>query len=310
MTSTIIIESSEDFNLHFSQFKESARINSIPNVFLVGLDIEFIDSSNFPDSFKDAHKWTLSTNHKAVCLIQISTGDLCLVINLVKMRKDIPNSLFKLIQSDSWIKVGVGIESDLRDLSDNFLLGFCGGGIEIKNLALLALIKKPNLESLYTKFVALHTKPKTSICNWSVELSKSQLEYAATDAIMSFKLFKAIIQPSVDNMIVINSQSEQNDIKIDFVNFVGPNNVMNKINKINEGDDNFVNYVGILNERAQKMHIGPPKYNLVNSIRCSDNSIIFTYSCSFNGKTTTGEGNNKKSSKNNSAKNMFDLENS
>jgi len=296
MTTTIIIESAEDFYLNFKQFKESARIQSTPNIFLVGFDVEFIDYSNFPDSFKQSSNWTFAAEHKAVCLVQIATNDLCLVINLVKMNKNIPKSLFKLIKSDSWMKVGVGIESDLKDLSDNFLLGFCGGGVEIKNLALLAQIKKPNLEYLYSQFVASHKKPKTSVCNWSLDLSKKELEYAATDAIMSFQLFKAIIQPSIDHMITVNKQNTDNDIKISFVNLQHRTN-----------ETNFVNYIGKLNEKSQRFQIPPPKYELINEKRSDNNSITFKYSCNFNGKTTFGEGTNKKTAKNLSAKNMLDL---
>ena len=103
--------------------------------------------------------------------------------------------------SDKWLKSGVGVEGDLRKISDNYRLPYYSGSFELKTLAEVGKIRKPNLVNLYSLFVGQqHFKDKSqSICDWSLPLvEKKKIEYAARDAIMSYQVFKYMMTPSLN----------------------------------------------------------------------------------------------------------------
>ena len=295
---TVVINTTQDFHKYFSILKESARSNSVPDTFLVGFDTEFISISSYPESFKRRMEWIKSpTNDIACCVIQIASSDICLVINLVKMKLPLPNSLISIITSDSWIKVGVGIEQDLSLLSKNYILGHCGGGIEIKNLALLAHYPKPNLENLFNQFGGGHTKQISGMCDWSQELTEKQIIYAARDAIMSLYVFKKMINPIVENLI--NIKKNNNDIlEIELIND------NNKNNYCNNNDNNYnENFIGRLNEIAQAKKIDLPVYEEI--IEKIGKTKMFKIKCYFNNNTTIGLGSSKKKAKHDASQKMY-----
>jgi hypothetical protein len=273
---TYIINSLEEFNMYFNGFRESAKVGSVPETFLVGLDTEYIAVTYTP-------KWVLNTpNNIAVCLLQLASNTQCLVINLVKLNC-LPNKLIKLLTQDCYIKVGIGIELDLYHLSNNYNLGHCGGGIELKNIALLAHHKHPNLETLHNQLIATYKKNISGVCNWAGELTMEQITYAARDAIMSLKVFTTMIQPTLTFITTHN----QDVLNLNIVNII--------VNKSSN-----INYIGMLNNMAQKLNT-TPTYNTTNI----DNN--FKCVCNFNNQTTEGLGSNKKTAKSVAAQKMCNL---
>lgn len=296
---TYIINSIQDFNQYFHIFKKSARCVSSNDIFIVGFDIEFICKANYPESFSKSYLWNINTTHEtSVCTIQIASESMCLVINLVKMGLPMPNNLIKLLTKTSWIKVGVGVDLDLTYLSNNFNLGHCGGAIDIKNLALLAKYKNPSLEFLFNQLVGSHNKKTATVinncCDWSRELNNEQLLYAARDAIMSIKVFNEMIKPSIDNLIKIEQETNtDNVLKINFAN-------AHFDNLLSESVNDTINYVGLLNEIAQKERKEYPSYKeYVLGIK------TFKITCHFCNKITEGIANSKKDAKQIAAEKMY-----
>lgn len=307
---TYIINSTDDFHQYYPLLKNSARIGSTPDVYLVGFDTESFCKDNFPKSFELVQKWLPCGKHynTVVCTIQLASDTVCLVVNLIKLKGNLPNNLLSIIKNDSWIKVGVGIELDLLHLSNNYQLGHCSGSIEIRNLALLAKYPKPNLEYMFNQLVGGHIKKTvSSVCDWSVEtLTHDQLIYASRDAIMSLQLFKHIIKPSIDNLVRIddnNRKKVDNMLKINFVNL----DDTNQLPILSEQNDT-TNYVGKLNEIAQKEHIGLPIYQhatIMDPITHQKKHDKFEVVCIFKDKLVKGYGYSKKEAKTDSAKQMF-----
>lgn len=297
---TIIINNCDEFNNNYKLLKQNADTKSIPATYLVGFDIEFFSKANYPESFKKAHKWLYNLESDQVtCLIQIATKNLCFII-MVKNMPKLPSKLINIIKNDSWIKVGVGIENDLAILSQNYNLGHCMGAIEIKNIALLANFKKQNLEYLFNKLIGAHIKKTSSICDWSKELTKDQLEYAARDAIMSLQLFNNIMEPTIKYLEDIDQNSIQNNLLS--INIIGLNN-SNKKEKIKE--NNNVNYIGMLNNISQELfkNNNRPVYN----IDIKDDEPRFECKCIYNGNITTSRDTSKKKAKELAAKKMLEL---
>lgn len=294
-----IINDINEFHKYFPVLKSFARTGSKPDTFLIGFDVEFICEANQYESFINADKWVLNKNSKQIaCIIQIATNSVCMVINLVKIGKTLPNNLIKLIKNSCWIKGGIGVDNDLSVLSQNYNLGQCEGGIELKNIGLLAGLSSPNLEFMYNTLIGDTHKKGSSICDWSKELNEEQLTYAAQDAIMSFHLTSIILEPSIKT--IKNTMSEKNLNSKLTINMINMENANNNLEK----DTHYVNYIGKLNEYAQKKSLSLPSY--IELKRSLDNNYPFKIECKFKDINTYGYGNSKKEAKHRSAELLWE----
>jgi hypothetical protein len=289
---TYIVRNIEDFNKVYHLLKSSAAVGSIPERYMVGFDIEYISKSNHRESFDKVNWVSKSSNiDNVVCLIQIATSTICLIIHLPSFtyQNIISNRrLVNLITKDSWIKVGIGIDNDLNIVSQNLGLGQCGGGIELVNICLLAKISKPNLISVYNRVFNDNIDKDSSICDWSQFLDERSIEYAARDGYYSYMLGKSILQPAIDKLANISKSD-------------GP--VINIINR-NISPNQFINYVGKLGEYAIRNSHSPPSYIDANS--CNNDEYKFVCECKFLTFSVSGYGNNKKTAKQNAAKLILD----
>jgi len=269
-------------------------------VYVVGLDTEFISKDNYPESFEKSSQWVINNSCRvATCILQVASKSVCLVINLVKMGKPLPKKLIKLLTSESWIKLGVGIDNDMRLISSNYQLGHCSGSIELKTFALIAGHPTPNLELLYNQLIGGHVKKTDSVHDWTKDLTDEQISYAAKDAIMSYQLGISILNPSVSNIKNVIDKH-----KSDKLEFTIGNDDDFKVAKIQKSEDQKINYVGRLNEYAQQFKLTSPEYSSVADT--SKHPIKFIITCMFEGKKTDAMGLSKQEAKNIAAKLMLE----
>lgn len=260
---TYVVNSKEKFDLLYPELKKSAFTGSTPATYLVGFDVEYLSKANFPESFNKSSSWIThyDKDHcNTCCLIQLATSDMCLVVNLVQLQQCIPNNLFNIITDECWIKVGVGIELDLKHLSLNYGLNHCSGGVEIRNLALMANYKTPNLEYMFNRFVGFYVKQKSGVSDWSQPLTESDVVYAARDAIMSYQIFKKIMEPTIDYMVKVEEECCCNVLNLDIQ--YDTDNINNTVKEESYNTDTPVNYVGRLNELLQKHSVQSVKYTV------------------------------------------------
>ena len=191
--------------------EEDAIVNESTRTYCIGFDAEFISASNHPYSFKKCRNWVIDTpTNEAVCLIQIASKKYVFLIHLPGIGLPLPKKLKKIFLGEKWLKTGVGIEGDLRKICDNYRLSHFHGSFELKTLAEVGNIRKPNLVNLYSLFVGKqHYKDKSqSVCDWSLPLRESnKIKYAARDAIMSYQLFQYMMKPTL-NHIISKSESK------------------------------------------------------------------------------------------------------
>lgn len=300
-----VIQTTEQFNLIYNEFKESAKINTSNNfltdIFLIGLDIEFISQDNNPESFSNCLNWVQRVDKIAVCKLQLASSKLSLVIDLCKFNKCLPDNLIKILVTESWLKTGIGIANDLKYLSYNFNLEQCNGAIDIKLFALLKGCINPNLLDIY-KNIAGNTsidnidkiKKKNYNVDWSEDMTIEQIEYAGTDAIMSY-----IIGEYFVNNIIKNPHFDKLKCEIDQNDGIIHKKSTSKI-LITTSVTNK-NYIGVLQEYSQKCKINLPIYE---DTECDNKNYNFKIECKFKGKITYGYGLNKKDAKTNSAQKM------
>jgi regulator of replication initiation timing len=162
--------------------------------------------------------------------------------------------------------------------------------------------------------VVTGTNNKKSIIHqlndWSKDLSVKQIEYAAFDAYMSYIVGKYFIQTCVNSMTKFASPIKY---KLNIIDNLDNLDNLDDLNSLdNEIKQILVksieeNYIGRLQEFAQKRNLSLPIYNVVHDKVSSNNAHNFKISCKFESIITYGLGDNKKDAKNESAKNMFEM---
>jgi len=216
--------------------EEDAIVNESTRTYCIGFDAEFISKSNYPNSFRKCTNWVIDTpTNEAVCLIQIASKKYVFLIYLPGIGLPLPKRLKKIFLGEKWLKTGVGIEGDLRKICENYRLSHFHGSFELKTLAEVGNIKKPNLVNLYSLFVGRqHYKDKSqSVCDWSLPLRESKkIKYAARDAIMSYQLFQYMLEPTLNH---IHSKAES---KLDVQLEINLETNLNIIEKNDENDEN------------------------------------------------------------------------
>jgi hypothetical protein len=281
-----IVKTKEEWDAYYPYLKQSSARGTTPELFVVGFDTEYICRGNFKDSFEESKRWVLDASHDiAVCSIQIASNTMCIIVCLPDLGHDMPKTLLSLLTSDCWIKAGVGVELDLKYLSQNYNLGHCSGGIELRNFAILAGLEKSNLEYLYSITTGIYTKKQKSIHDWSKEMSLDQFEYAAKDAIMSKEIFERIMIPTFD--ILTDMSRRKDNIKLNFKN-------------INQKPPDK-NFVGRLNEKIQEEKFELAEY-IEETVEHGKNFII---KCKLMNKETVGNAQSKKEAKQMAAQLMY-----
>jgi hypothetical protein len=267
---TYIITNINDFNQIYKNFKASAEIEtSGESRFLIGLDLEYCNS------IINSTNWVPNSNtDKISCVLQLATETYCLIFDLKKL-KTLPVQVIDILQKDSWIKLGIGIDNDMNILTKNYNLNYCGGVIELKNFALMN-IKKPNLEYLYNLLFNTNVNNKTNQYDWEDELTEEMIKYCAGDSIMSYKIGK---------LFYFNSSGIFKQKKNDFDIIIKNNLEFLKNDEINP--------ISKLNTYAQCNNLELPKY-----IYSSKEYNRFICYCSFNNiEFTSSNKNSKKSAK-------------
>ncbi len=101
--------------------------------------------------------------------------------------------LFEILGEANLLKVGVAIRDDIRKLND--LHAFAAHGfIEISELTQKAGIVNTGLRNLVALFLEFRISKGAQVTNWARrDLSKAQINYAATDAWVSRQLYLKIV---------------------------------------------------------------------------------------------------------------------
>ncbi|KAI3869549.1 hypothetical protein MKX03_012126 [Papaver bracteatum] len=152
------------------------------NNLVVGLDCEW--KANF-------EKGNRIRNRLAV--LQLCVAHQCLIFQF-KCRDYIPASLYKFLNNEKFIFVGVGVDEDCDKLFDDYRLSVAKT-IDLRPLAVEKLkrkeLKRAGLKSLADTVLArdLPKPKKVTLSKWDAPfLTYRQIQYACLDAFVSFKL--------------------------------------------------------------------------------------------------------------------------
>lgn len=247
----LIIENIDQFNKNFNNFYELSLSGDISNgIHVIGLDCEYISNSSHPESYNNAD-WCINKNEFIIaCKLQLATKNICMVIDLCKIGKNLPGNLITLLKSESWIKCGVGISGDMDLLSYQYNLGNCNGVFNASLLCKFCGFSNPNLENLYNIFSKnqdVFKKQDVKNRDWSQDMSLTQIKYACEDAIASHAIGTELL---VNLKNSVSSLQNKNMIKNE-----------NKMESAIEIMVSNENYIGKLLEYAQKNKFKQPQFD-------------------------------------------------
>jgi ribonuclease D len=149
---------------------------------LLGLKLLGFDTETRP-SFKKGER------HQ-VALLQLSTHDKAFLLRVDKI--GIPNCIQKILQDENVKKAGVAVHDDIKALqtvNDFIPAGF----VELQTYVDEFGIEDKGLKKLSCSILGFRISKSARLSNWeNDEYTEEQKQYAATDAWVSFEIYKLL----------------------------------------------------------------------------------------------------------------------
>jgi ribonuclease D len=127
-------------------------------------------------------------NTNKVALLQLSTDNKAYIFRLNQY--DLPLEILKILSDPNIIKAGVAIRDDIKALKSNrhFLPE---GFVELQDVAKEKGLNSFSLKKLSGLVLGFRISKAQQLSNWEAnELTEAQLQYAATDAWVSYLIYK------------------------------------------------------------------------------------------------------------------------
>lgn len=297
------IENEFEFNRIWPLLKEKACVCESPKIYHIGLDIEYISEKNFEEDFTKSNWVFNKASGIVVCILSISTKDINIVINLKQIGPTLNPQLIEIITSRNWIKTGVGVDLDVKYLSENFNLKNCFGYIDISLFASISGIKTPNLEYCYQILVdPSEKKDKLKIHNWSQEITERDFNYCLKDSKMSYETGKVCI----DTFINVFKQSYKNNSEI-IESLANEKIAIEEKQKINSISDKQIvkkDYISKVYQYFLEKKYSPPSFCFQEITENKFQCLLF-----HNETIYIGIGSSKQEAKHNCSKNFLEKNN-
>ncbi len=134
-------------------------------------------------SFRKGH-----TNPLA--LVQLATAERAWLIRLNRLGYH--EALWRLLADDRILKVGIGLQDDLRKLQEIHPL-VPGGFVELQEMVREYGIEDASLVKITAQVLGFRVSKSQQLSNWEAEkLSEKQQVYAATDAWVCYEIYHTL----------------------------------------------------------------------------------------------------------------------
>ncbi|MCK4630494.1 MAG: 3'-5' exonuclease domain-containing protein 2 [Bacteroidales bacterium] len=129
-------------------------------------------------------------SNNRIALLQLATDNDAFLFRINKTK--LPDALVRILSDPDLIKVGVAIRDDIKGLqkySDFVPAGF----VELQNYVTDFGIESNGLRKLAGIVLNFRISKSNQVSNWeNKKLSKGQIQYAATDAWASYKVYSVL----------------------------------------------------------------------------------------------------------------------
>lgn len=292
-----IVENTQQFRDAFKQFTELS--NNGTGIHMIGLDCEYVTKNLHLESYENAVWCPRKDQHKIAAKLQIATENMCIIVDLCKIGHELPADLISVLESENWLKFGVGITVDMEILAFQYNLKKYDGVFDMGIICKYLGCSTPNLEHLYNSFNCSPDKFKKTndrYVDWSKDMTTSQIKYASGDAFASYNIGKEMMKytkTSFDIMFEKYKSTAQEQCP-------SANCTSIELPTVNN------NFVGLINEYSQKNKMPLPIFDYVRQ------GDLFVCKCDMempNGKitTTSSPNTNKKNAKHEVCKKIYEV---
>lgn len=134
-----------------------------------------------------------------VSLLQLSTSEQAFLFRINKI--GLPSGIIKILSSPHILKIGVAIRDDIKILQR--IVPFKPAGfIELQDLVKDYGIENFSLKKLSAIVLGFRISKAARLTNWdSQELSEQQLIYGATDAWVSYEIYKQLMITPIESVL-------------------------------------------------------------------------------------------------------------
>lgn len=134
-----------------------------------------------------------------VSLLQLSTSEQAFLFRINKI--GLPSGIIKILASPDILKIGVAIRDDIKILQR--IVPFRPAGfIELQDLVKDYGIENFSLKKLSAIVLGFRISKAARLTNWdSQELSEQQLIYGATDAWVSYEIYKQLMITPIESVL-------------------------------------------------------------------------------------------------------------
>jgi ribonuclease D len=136
-------------------------------------------------------------HYHPVALLQLSTKDEAFLFRLNKLR--LPEFVVDILENKEILKVGVALKDDLNGI--NKVVPFEPEGfIDLQQFVKQFGIEDNGLKKLVANVLGFRISKKSQTSNWEQEeLTREQLEYAATDAWVCRQIYETLLNHNHNN---------------------------------------------------------------------------------------------------------------
>ena len=178
----------------------TAAIKYLSNQLIIGFDTET------RPAFKKGQIFPVS-------LLQLSTSDQAFLFRINKT--GLPIGLIKILSSPKILKLGVAIRDDIKILQK--ISPFKPGGfIELQDFVKNWGIDNFSLKKLSAIVLGFRISKSQRLTNWDAhELSEQQLIYAATDAWVSYEIYKRLMNTPIERDVTVSEMEIEDHKDVD-----------------------------------------------------------------------------------------------
>ena len=146
-------------------------------------------------------------NHYKVAILQLSGENKAWVIRLEPLAHRIAD-IYKVLENPDAIKAGLAVEGDIRSLSARGKFK-PAGFVDVSSMTSKIGIINTGMKNLAALFFGERVSKAAQMSNWEAEeLTQKQIDYAATDAWMSRRLYLEVKRVVEENRIDIEPLPE------------------------------------------------------------------------------------------------------
>ena len=128
----------------------------------------------------------------SVALLQLAIENTAFLFRIPKIK--LPETLINILSSQNIIKAGAAIHDDIKSLKHISMFQH-SGFIELQDIVKDYGINSFSLKKMAGIVLGIRISKSQRLSNWESEhLSEAQLRYAATDAWVSYKIFRTLME--------------------------------------------------------------------------------------------------------------------